>query len=768
MDYNSFGVLALLYNSYKIFSAHNVSDIIDVNFLDDIFIDALKYKYSDLTDIEIQIIRFAADLALGRPYSEINSLNTPLKPLLSIFSKISFKNVGYNEVSNDCNRFYKATPLDFNKIIFPEQIEKISITAEDYKNLFFQFKNDIAQLENQYFENAQVFVEKYFSRLPAYNAAGDISTNFCEISMADYMNNTAMLAQCFYIYYQNQSGYAIENLEEKSLLLLTGDFSGIQNFIYNISSKNALYQLRARSFFIELLGEFTITRIMEELSLNRGHLIFIGGGRFYMLLPNTVDSVKKIDDIKFEINEYLYQHFGLTLYLTIAIHAIAPIILKSDNINNIATETLLKNDTAVSDFAAEWNQLGKILNAKKNRKHIEILKKYGETVVGPIQPKNNFCDVCKNDFYKITEEEVENICDICKQMLILGKRLLNVNYIVRSAKPQKLKKFAEVQIAKYYYFFIENYEDIEYLEDIDLLYVINNYSVAAYKKYLSISLLIGNYNFGFETFEEIGTASFGVSKIGVLRMDVDNLGKLFSIGLPKTIRNATRIAALSKELSFFFKIYLNNLCAGNLPESICQFRFENMNNNQNTRRKVLIVYAGGDDVFLIGAWQDVIETSFDIQKLMKHYTCENPDLTISGGMIIISHNFPFYKAAELAGEAEELAKNNGRDSITIFNSAMKWQEAEHFCAEICDNYFRIGIQNRTLIYKLIEAVNIWQKIGIMYLPKLAYFLSRAESQYKLKENQYWFRFKEVMLNSKYISKASPFLNWLSLYIRKKN
>ena len=38
------------------------------------------------------------------------------------------------------------------------------------------------------------------------------------------------------------------------------------------------------------------------------------------------------------------------------------------------------------------------------------------------------------------------------------------------------------------------------------------------------------------------------------------------------------------------------------------------------RRNALIVYSGGDDVFLIGAWDDVIGFAIDLQNSLQKYT----------------------------------------------------------------------------------------------------------------------------------------------------
>ena len=73
-----------------------------------------------------------------------------------------------------------------------------------------------------------------------------------DISEYDYRKMTAAVAACV-------SEYLGEPKEsENAFLLYTADFSGIQKFIYTVSTTNALKALRSRSFFLELAMEHYI------------------------------------------------------------------------------------------------------------------------------------------------------------------------------------------------------------------------------------------------------------------------------------------------------------------------------------------------------------------------------------------------------------------------------------------------------------------------------------------------------------------------------
>ena len=68
-------------------------------------------------------------------------------------------------------------------------------------------------------------------------------------------------------------------------LLIGGDISGIQKFIYTIASKKAAKTLRGRSFYLQLLTEAVLRFVLGELELPYTNVIYAGGGHFFLLAP---------------------------------------------------------------------------------------------------------------------------------------------------------------------------------------------------------------------------------------------------------------------------------------------------------------------------------------------------------------------------------------------------------------------------------------------------------------------------------------------------
>lgn len=94
-----------------------------------------------------------------------------------------------------------------------------------------------------------LFVEKYGSCL---------SFGESDIALIDMARSTAAVACAI-----------APNLESENICLVAGDLSGIQKFIYTISSDGALKSLRARSFYLELVAEEIVQQLLDQLKLPR-------------------------------------------------------------------------------------------------------------------------------------------------------------------------------------------------------------------------------------------------------------------------------------------------------------------------------------------------------------------------------------------------------------------------------------------------------------------------------------------------------------------
>ena len=85
----------------------------------------------------------------------------------------------------------------------------------------------------------------------------------------------------------------------------------------------------------------------------------------------------------------------------------------------------------------------------------------------------------------------------------------------------------------------------------------------------------------------------------------------------------SRVTSLSRQLSLFFKFYINKICRGNIAvEADVPLNNFYINDVENKEKKLVIVYSGGDDVFVVGAWIDVINFANDLRSAFRIFTCK--------------------------------------------------------------------------------------------------------------------------------------------------
>jgi len=176
---------------------------------------------------------------------------------------------------------------------------------------------------------------------------------------------------------------------------------------------------------------------------------------------------------------------------------------------------------------------------------------------------------------------------------------------------------------------------------------------------LSTKLWVGDYCKEKEISKYAEQAE-GIGRLGVLRMDVDNLGAAFVTGFSGEYNTLSRTATFSRQLSMFFKRSINPLL-------------------HDAKRAITIIYSGGDDMFLLGAWDDIVEAALEINKAFRRYT--QGKLTVSAGIGMYPGKYPVHVMARETGELESHAKGKReggaeKNAVTLFTPALcfGWEE----------------------------------------------------------------------------------------------
>lgn len=651
----------------------------------------------------------------------------------------------FSKVRNPIN-LDKKPPLTFLPLGridegIPEALEKEpTITKQDYKNLWEAFMRDFHNHEVQKPHSINFLMmlfEKHFSRVPSITMRisdvlkkEEIKEKHPDISLYDHSKLSAAIAGCMYHYYKETYPDKWNNNEllkneilkvskdAKPYLLIGGDISGVQKFIYTITSKGALKSLKGRSFFLELLSEHIVSEILDELKLTRCNIIFLGGGHFYIISHNTLSAKETVSDVKEKIDEYLFKEFKGHLQLFLEQEEFHP-----DN---------FKNTSII------WTGLSEKLELAKRRKWPDRI----EEILKPEMPHEDCltksCEVCFREDVSLTElkagEDVLQVCESCHNQHHLGEALKGISkgeypviYKV-SDNPEE----SSIRIMESYYLFKKGW-DKDIHPSAKAVYRVNDFTAKHHSHSTSVYLPIGIYH--HDDMHELADTSstFGINRIAVLRMDVDNLGRIFSLAVHEDDRTFSRMASISKGLNNFFKYHLNDIVEG--KELAVDIGERDVNKNG---RKLSVVYSGGDDLFLIGHWLDVTEAAFDINEYFRKYT-GNPFITISGGIAVNHEKYPVYQYARDAKEAEDLSKKGSKDAIALFGTMVfRWDYAKKVLNRVKlfkrflivkGDYLAIDEDKlpKTFFYRLLALARKFQDDGSLILPKAAYLISRAKT-----------------------------------------
>lgn len=719
--------------------------------------DYLQKAKLDKNDLAY-IVYEADNIASGMDRRENEGEKKGFDPKLNLDSIFS---VFYSDKEIQVANKYPLIYKDINKAFNYPRKDISLATNSNYEALLNKIKShfitkDINQISiNQLLQ----IIEEGFSYVPSSTNRAEV----CDISLYVHSKITSAVASCMKLYFDEQqiqdykkycfnSGSKIFR-NEKIYLLVSGDISGIQDFIYTIPSKGALKTLRGRSLYIDLLLEEFIDEYLEQIGLSRANVLYSGGGHFYILAPNIEDTKKSIDKLQAKMNRWLMENIGINLYLAIGTaECSANNLMKSEAQGNLfaIVNKKLKDDKTIR-YSKDEDFLEHIFNVEKEK---DTAKKE--------------CNICHNlvdKLWKYNSDE-EIACEFCLNLYKLGQDILTQDlvFVISEKKiDDGIKIFGK---DKDLYMYAVNIEDIDMFKGKILrIYSKNN----LLENDLAIRLYLADYSAKNEndevmTFDDLAKSSCkidkGIKRLGVLRLDVDDLGIAFSSGfvsdkdkIEDNLRYATlsRYADLSKDISMFFKVAINKICAGDLTGCVDfeEKAFNILGIAKAKKRKVNIIYAGGDDLFLVGAWDEVLEVAIDINRAFKQFT--NGKVTLSAGMAMFSPTYPISKMAEIAGLLVQMSKNRkDKNSIALFGMETNLKangqlECKHiytwadFEMKVCkekmnyllarlsfdgDKFNKLSI-GKSLVYRLMDLIQLADE-DKLNIARFAYVLARMQ------------------------------------------
>ena len=583
------------------------------------------------------------------------------KRMISTLETIHLKN---NEIEqkNTWNHL-PVTDISLSKSFFPK--DKFD-EQPDYETLWNKFQRDFKFIQaNTY----RTFSETLLNLLFKYACNVPASTiNFPDVSLYDHSKMTAALAVCLYDYRQAW------DKPENEFLLIGADFSGIQNYIYQIVSKYASKNLKGRSFYLRILSDAVVRYILKELNLFQANVIYNSGGSFYIIAPHTPFAKERLQNIIRKVEQSMFETHGSTLFL--AVDAV-----------EVSKATLMRESEET--LADVWGDLFIKRDKKKSQRFSKLIEDNYSTFFTPT-PFGIETDTITGEGFSEGEkkywiDEIGYVKELTKQQIELGKRLRDADFLVISEGtiPYWKDKNPIEPIGLGFNFHLLRKEDITKLkkelqgsadkvtittfngEDGNCQFMYadqdSDFMVSGSNNIYALEFYGGNI-FDGSTFDEFCKKDNeeAFSRLGVLRMDVDNLGYIFQLGIPPERATLSRYAALSRSFDYFFSGYLNTIQQIVAP---------------NTS---FIIYSGGDDLFIVASWEDAIKLAKQIKDDFKTFTCDNPSFTVSGGIAIVTPKYPIMKAAKDSEGEEGKAKNHSnekqeKNSISFMSMPLNWE-----------------------------------------------------------------------------------------------
>lgn len=650
-----------------------------------------------------ELIALADKLSAGERADLAEDEKKLPRQLLSIFERLFLPEAD----AAPARHYLPLKPLALERAaIFAGEAVKDDLAGAQYEALRDELRRSARQEiadPQTYLENLLAAMQRYTWSIPSayYHSVPDVS-------LYDHSRMTAALAVCLASrapdeiktllgavtrQFQGKTTPADDALlTQPAALLVGGDLSGVQKFIYTLSSKRAAQTLRGRSFYLQLLTEAVLRFILAALDLPYTNVIYSGGGHFYLLAPP--EAAARLPEVRRAVSQKLLALHGVSLYLALG-SALVPV-----------------SGFQVGRFPQYWGDMHRSLAQTKQRRYVELDDDLYERVFEPPATGGNpegVCSVCGADDRPVTDlkatDEAGNaqrICDLCRSFAEqIGAQLPDARFVALEFGPPANGRLTAVDVLAAFgmrFQFIRRADERIDLAGRCVVWALDDppddrwpqpadgrpaarllrYTVHRTPQVEDQAEAdeINRRTYGDahpnlkaedadelaqprrpKLFNHISAQAVGIDRLGVLRMDVDNLGLVFQKGLGEAATLA-RLSTLSFQMSLFFEGWVKTLCETGDYAGL-----------------IYAVYAGGDDVFLIGPWDRMPGLAQNIRQDFAAYTGGHLAMHLSAGIAFIHGKYPVYQAANDAAEALEQAKAlDGKNALSFLGRAWKWEQ----------------------------------------------------------------------------------------------
>jgi CRISPR-associated protein Csm1 len=483
-------------------------------------------------------------------------------------------------------------------------------------------------------------------------------------------------------------------------MLIAGDISGIQGFLFDVAQEGGgqARRLRARSFYIQLLSECIALRVLRAAGWGQPQVVFSGAGKF--ILHGDVLSDAQLERVNFErefVTRWLAEKLGAQLSFSLALASDDPSPQQSyERLMASLQREKARSWSAVAQKDSGWLSQALVLN-----------------------PLDTPCALCGKHKAERTETDDDGtqrrICELCHQHRETGKRLPRVQWIAINGDAT----LDSVDVAGLTVSLLEQFPR----EPKGLLMSIGTASAPSsvdlgklFERRLARHVPTSDSGQPLE-FKYLAEQARGDKLLAILKADADSLGEKLS-GVLQDATGLTALAEFSAELESFF--------GETIDTELKKERW----------RLIYTVFAGGDDLMLVGPWEVIVDFAGHLHGLFAEQFGER-GMTISAGVSFLKYKRPIKHAAEHAEDLLNQAKtmrapssSSPKDQCAAFGQVWKWKDhdaivlrAKRLAARVDD-----GSMKRGSLHTLLELGLMRQQMkdgqGERATSRLAYHVAR--------------------------------------------
>ncbi|MBM3330111.1 MAG: hypothetical protein FJY67_11690 [Calditrichaeota bacterium] len=513
---------------------------------------------------------------------------------------------------------------DRSSVLFPQQHVDADLTSE-MQNLWEVLLTKVKAYDCRDFWS---FYSRLYSDMEATIWSVPAATNIPDpdVSLFDHSRAVSVIAGCL----------TLAEDQGTPFILVAGDFSGIQSFIYDLkyvveaeddmSRKGFARRLRGRSLGVRLFTEQAALHFLKRQRLTVAHRIMSAGGKLYLLLPNRSDIRQELVAMQYRIEEWsLNRSHGRIRF-------------------NFASLSLTDGDLV--NFPETISRLNSDLAETAQRSLSRVLMhnhwQSSQFLLPQIEPEQH--ETSGDPFKEIDQDWGTKLPKSQSIAMMLDRE---------SNQPLP---FASLRMAGAEQSLPETSDQVLLLkgEPPSGRFAYQRSRIARYVPTDTDGDLL--------TFEKIAAKAKGRQALGFIKADVDNLGKLFRFGF-RNSDSFSHVATLSRMLEGFFGGYVEELVSTEFPH-------------------IYLVYSGGDDLAAVGPWDQAIAFILKLREEFMRFTCGNKHWGFSAGICIGHHHMPILAAMEEAGRLLDDAKDRTiedghrvKDALCVFGEVLSWQTA---------------------------------------------------------------------------------------------